>query len=53
MKKKLFALILIFLLVFSIPANAYQISGFELHCEAAVLISLDTGDVLYSKNADK
>lgn len=53
MKKKLIALILIFLLTFSIPANAYQISGFELHCEAAMLISLDTGDVLFSKNADK
>ena len=53
MKKKLIALILIFLLIFSIPASAYQISGFELHCEAAMLISLDTGDVLFSKNADK
>ncbi|MBR6573330.1 MAG: D-alanyl-D-alanine carboxypeptidase [Clostridia bacterium] len=53
MKKKLIALILIFLLTFSVPASAYQISGFDLHCEAAMLISLDTGDVLFSKNADK
>ncbi len=53
MKKKIFAIILILLLLFSVPVQAYQISGFELHSEAALLISLDTGDVLYSKNAEK
>ena len=53
MKKKIFALILIFLFIFAIPAQAYQINEYELHHEAGMLISMDTGDVLYSKNADE
>ena len=50
MKKTCIALILIFLLVFSIPASAFQINDYELHHTAGMLVSLDTGDVLYSKN---
>lgn len=53
MKKKIVALILMLLLVFSFSANAYQITGYELHCDAAMLISMDTGDILYSKNPTK
>ncbi len=53
MKKKFFALVLIFLFSFSIPVGAYQITGYELGCEAAMLISMDTDDVLYEKNADQ
>ncbi|MBO5200771.1 MAG: D-alanyl-D-alanine carboxypeptidase [Clostridia bacterium] len=53
MKKKIFALILIFLFIFAVPAQAYQINEYELHHEAGMLISMDTGDVLYSKNADE
>ena len=52
MKKTIIALILIFSLVFSLPANAYQINDYEMHHNAGMLISLDTGNVLYSKNAD-
>lgn len=50
MKKKIFALILVFIFAFSFPASAYQINEYELHCDAAMVISLDTGDVLYAKN---
>lgn len=57
MKKRIFSLILIFaslcLMVLPLRANAYQISGVDLHCEAAMLVSLDTGDVLFEKNADE
>lgn len=50
MKKKIIALTLILLILFSVPASAYQITDYELHSEAAMLISMDTGDVLYAKN---
>ncbi len=56
MFKKLLIYILSFLLIISIvsyPVSAYQISGFELEAHTAILYSLDTGDVLYSKNADE
>lgn len=53
MKKKLVALILTFLICFSLPVSAYQINDYEMHHEAGMLISLDTGDVLYEKNADQ
>ncbi len=50
MKKKIIALILVFIFAFSFPASAYQINEYELNCEAAMVISLDTGDILYAKN---
>lgn len=50
MKKKIVALIFVFIFAFSFPASAYQINEYELHCDAAMVISLDTGDVLYAKN---
>ena len=53
MKKKIFVVFLVLILAFSIPTSAYQITGFELHCDAAMLISLDTNDVLFEKNSDK
>ena len=55
MKKRIFSLILIFacLFAFLLPmsVSAYQITGVDLHCEAAMLVSLDTGDVLFQKNS--
>lgn len=52
--KKLFKYIITLILIFSIfvspTASAFQISGFELNAKAAMLISLDTGEVLYAKN---
>lgn len=54
MKKKILPLLLILIMLcFSIPANAYQINGFEMHHEAGLIVSLDTNTVIYSKNADK
>ena len=53
MVKKIFPIILIFILLFSINCSAYEISGFDVHAETALLLSLDTDEVIYSKNADK
>lgn len=56
MKKSILAFFLIIILLFSLltlPASAYQLSGFEVSAEGALVASLDTGDILYSKNADK
>ncbi len=55
MLKKLSIYILTFLLIISIlscSVSAYQINGFTLNAKTAILYSLDTGDVLYSQNAD-
>ena len=52
MRKYIFPIILIFCLIFSIPASAYQVSGFEVTAKAAVLMSLDTDEIIYSKNLD-
>ncbi len=50
MKKSFIALILIFTLLFSITTSAFQINEYEMHHTSGMLVSLDTGDVLYSKN---
>ncbi len=50
MKRKIVALISALIIIFALPASAYQITGYELHSEAAMLISMDTGDVLYALN---
>lgn len=57
MNKKFFKFIISFILIFAIfccviSASAFQISGFELNAKGAMLISLDTDEVLYAKNAD-
>ena len=57
MNKKFFKFIISFILIFAIfcctvSVSAFQISGFELNAKGAMLISLDTDEVLYSKNAD-
>ena len=57
MFKKFSKFIITFIIIFAIfccavSASAFQISGFELNAEGAMLISLDTDEVLYSKNAD-
>lgn len=55
MFKKLSMYILSFILIISIlsyPVSAYQINGFTLNAKTAILYSLDTGDILYSQNAD-
>ena len=56
MYKKFFCVVLIIITVFSltVPAvSAYTPTNFEVDAEGALLVNMDTGDVLYSKNADK
>ncbi len=57
MKKILISLILTLSLLFSglfaTTASAYNINEYELHHKAGMLVSMDTGDVLYEKNADE
>lgn len=52
MVKKIFSFIFCFLIAFSLPirASAYEPTGFEVDAKSALLVSLDTGEVLYSKN---
>ena len=57
MFKKLYKYIITFILIFAIFSSnivsAFQISGFELNAKAAMLISLDTNQIMYEKDADK
>ena len=55
MKKRIFSSILIFCLVFfnCFSVNAYEITSFSVPAASAALYSLDTGEMLYSKNADQ
>ena len=58
MPKKIFSIFFIcFLIITSvfvpISASAYEVTSFEITAEAGMLISLDTGEVLWEKNADK
>ncbi len=57
MKKIFFSLILTLSIIlsglFATAASAYNINEYEMHHKAGMLISMDTGDVLYEKNADQ
>ncbi len=53
MKKRFVVLVLALLLIFALPSSAYQITGYEFHTKAAMLISMDTGDVLYALNENE
>ena len=49
-----FSFLLCFLLVLiPLSVSAYEVNGFEITSNAGLLASLDTGEVLYSKNANK
>ena len=55
MRKLTFIITLIFAIV-TLTANVSAVSfnpDFEVYSEAALLINLDTGEVIYEKNADK
>lgn len=55
--KKIISLILMFVIIIcAVPMSAsaaYKTTGFEVQSEVALLVSLDTGDVIYEKNADE
>lgn len=58
MPKKVFSIFFIcFLIITSvfapIQASAYEVTSFEITAESGMLVSLDTGEVLWEKNADK
>ncbi len=55
MIKKFFSLITALLMVMMtcIPISAYEPTGIELTAKAAMLVSLDTDEVLFEKNADQ
>lgn len=56
MRKRIFCIIFSLLIIFSVavvPVSAYTPTGFEVSAEGALLMSLDTGEVIYSKNTDK
>ena len=56
MKKIISLFLVLMVIVCSIPFSAsadYKTKGFEVKSKTAILVSLDTGDVLYSKNEGK
>ena len=58
MLKRIFSVFFAFLLSFWIVlpvfnVSAYEVNGFEITANSGMLVSLDTGEVLYSNNADK
>lgn len=56
MFKKIFCVLFVIILTVSvavIPASAYTPTNFEVDAEGAMLVNMDTGDILYQKNADK
>ena len=54
MLKKVFCALLIICLIFTpvLTVNAYEPTGIEISANAAMLVSMDTDEVLYEKNAD-
>ncbi len=54
MLKRIFSAFLIICLIFAptLTASAYEPTGFDITANAAMLISLDTDEILYEKNAD-
>ena len=58
MPKKIFSVIFTIFIVFCmilspLSALAYEVTEFEITAKAGMLISLDTGEMLYEKNIDK
>lgn len=58
MAKKIFSAFFIFLLVFTtiftpLTAHAYEPMGIDLTAKAGLLISMDTGEILFEKNIDE
>lgn len=58
MPKRIFSIFFICFLIICtvfapISASAYEVNSFEITAEAGMLVSLDTGEVLWEKNADQ
>ena len=58
MVKKVFSIIFTFILAFSViltplTASAYEVTGVDITAKAGMLVSMDTGEILYSNNIDQ
>lgn len=58
MPKRLFSIIFTVILVFSViltplTVSAYEITGIDITAKAGILVSMDTGEILYSNNIDQ
>ncbi|HBX47386.1 MAG TPA: D-alanyl-D-alanine carboxypeptidase, partial [Clostridiaceae bacterium] len=53
MKKSIIVIILVSILLNLLPVKAYADGGPEISSEAAILMNMNTGDILYQKNADE
>jgi D-alanyl-D-alanine carboxypeptidase (penicillin-binding protein 5/6) len=54
MLKRIFFIILAILIVFpTFSVSAYEVTGFEITAKSGMLVSLDTGEVLFSKNENQ
>lgn len=58
MVKRIFSFIFVLFLIFSavlcpLSVSAYEVTGFEINAKAGMLISMDTGEILYENNIDK
>ena len=58
MLKRIFSIISTIFLVFClfltpISASAYEVTGFQVSAKQGILVSLDTGEILYEKNIDE
>lgn len=54
MIKRIFSLILILILIFGcFSVSAFEPTGFDVNAKSALFVSLDTDEVIYSKDADK
>ena len=50
----LFSAFLIFSVIFCpVTVKAYEVTGFDITAKAGMLVSLDTGEILYSNNIDQ
>lgn len=47
-----FAFTVVFCAVFPIKASAYEVTGVTITAKAGMLVSMDTGEILYSNNID-
>ncbi len=55
MIKKISSILICFILIaacITVPASAYEPTGFDITAKTAVFASLDTGEVLFSRNPD-
>ncbi|MBR7132520.1 MAG: D-alanyl-D-alanine carboxypeptidase [Clostridia bacterium] len=58
MLKRIFSIIFTIFLIFALlssplTASAYEVTGFDITAKAGMLVSMDTGEILYENNIDQ